>query len=75
MQAINRGYSIEVIREETRHLVEKGRVSRQQKLFTLCQYFSSGEWRYIEGELEENDFLPRDRVIDLIGGESWESDR
>jgi hypothetical protein len=67
--------SIDEIREETRHLVEEGRVSRQQKLYTLCQYFPSGEWRYIEKKLEDHDFLPRDRVIDLLANESWETDR
>lgn len=75
MQPTARMDSIDVIREETRHLVEEGLVSRQQKLFTLCQYFPSGEWRCMEKELEDNDFLPRDRVIDLLAEESWATDR
>jgi hypothetical protein len=72
---VTQGYSIDAIREATRHLVEEGRVDRQQKLYTLCQFFPSGEWRCIEGTLEDNDFLLRDRVIDLLARESWETDQ
>lgn len=72
---VTRGYSIDAIREVTRNLLEEGRVSRQQKLYTLCQFFPGGEWRCIEGTLEDNDFLLRDRVIDLLAKESWATDR
>jgi hypothetical protein len=75
MSTATKNYSIDAIKEEARHLVEEGCVSRQQKLYTLCQYFPTGEWRCIEAELENNDFLPRDRVIDLLAQESWETDR
>jgi hypothetical protein len=75
MRTIDPVYTIEMIREETRILVEKGRVGRHQKLYTLCQFFPTGDWRRIEATLEEYEFLSRDRVIDLIGRESWENDR
>ena len=74
MQTITRSYSMNLIREETLHLVQSGQVSRQQRIYTLCQFFPNGEWRCIEKELEDNDFLLRDRVIDLIPKETWESD-
>lgn len=67
-------YSMDVIREEARHLVQKGVVSRQQPIYTLCQYIPAREWVCIEGELEKSDFLLRDRIADLIGREEWDND-
>lgn len=74
MATITRSYSIDVIKEETLQLVETGRIGRQQRIYTLCQFFPNGEWRCIEKELEDNDYLLRDRIIDLIPQERWESD-
>jgi len=74
MSTITRQYNITAIKEETLHLVEAGRVDRQQRIYTLCQYFPNGEWRRIERELEDNEFLLRDRIIDLLSQESWETD-
>ncbi|TVQ46178.1 MAG: DUF4327 family protein [Gloeocapsa sp. DLM2.Bin57] len=74
MATITRSYSISMIQEETLQLVQTGRVSRQQRIYSLCQFFPNGEWRCIEKELEENDFLLRDRIIDLIPQEAWASD-
>ncbi|HBB31919.1 MAG TPA: DUF4327 domain-containing protein [Cyanobacteria bacterium UBA8803] len=67
-------YSIDLIKEEARLLVRKGAVNRQQPIYTLCQYIPPREWPYVEGELERNDFLLRDRIIDLLGREDWEED-
>lgn len=67
-------YSIEVIREEARQLVQKGTLSRQQPIYTLCQYIPVREWVYVEYELEQNDFLLRDHIIDLLGREEWGND-
>ncbi len=67
-------YSMDVIREEARQLVQKGVISRQQPIYTLCQYIPAREWVCIEGELEKSDFLLRDRIADLIGREEWEND-
>ncbi|MCA1990681.1 MAG: DUF4327 family protein [Coleofasciculus sp. S288] len=67
-------YSIGVIKDEARQLVKKGIVSRQQPIYTLCQYIPSREWVCVECELERNDFLLRDRIIDLLGREDWEDD-
>ncbi len=67
-------YSIDVIQEEARHLVEKGAISRQQPIYVLCQYIPAREWVCVECELERCDFLLRDRIADLIGSEEWDND-
>lgn len=67
-------YSIDVIQEEARQLVERGLVSRQQPIYVLCQYIPAREWVCVECELEQCDFLLRDRIGDLIGSEEWEND-
>ncbi|HEY9728675.1 MAG TPA: DUF4327 family protein [Chroococcales cyanobacterium] len=67
-------YSIDVIQEEVRHLVEKGAISRQQPIYVLCQYIPAREWVCVECELERCDFLLRDRIADLIGSEEWDND-
>lgn len=67
-------YSIDVIQDEARQLVEKGTISRQQPIYVLCQYIPAREWVCIESELERCDFLLRDRIGDLIGSEEWDND-
>ena len=67
-------YSIDVIKDEARQLVNKGFLTRQQPIYTLCQYIPACEWVCIEIELEKNDFLLRDRLVDLLGREDWQED-
>lgn len=67
-------YSIEVIQDEARQLVDKGVISRQQPIYVLCQYIPAREWVCVECELERCNFLLRDRVGDLMGHEEWEND-
>lgn len=67
-------YDIEVIKDEARQLVDKGLVNRQQPIFALCKYIPGREWVCVELELEKNDFLLRDRIMDLLGREDWEED-
>ncbi len=67
-------YSLDVIQEEARELVQKGVISRQQPIYTLCQYIPAREWVCVEYELEKCDFLLRDRIGDLIGREEWDND-
>lgn len=67
-------YSINVIQDEARQLVDKGLVSRQQPIYVLCQYIPAREWVCVECELERCSFLLRDRVGDLIGQEEWDND-
>ena len=67
-------YSIEVIQDEARQLVDKGVISRQQPIYVLCQYIPAREWVCVECELERCSFLLRDRIGDLMGHEEWEND-
>jgi uncharacterized circularly permuted ATP-grasp superfamily protein len=67
-------YSIDIIRDEARHLVQQGCVSRQQPIYILCQYIPAREWTCVEYELEQNNFLLRDRIADLMGREDWHND-
>lgn len=66
--------SIDTIRDEARELIRKGVISRQQPIYRLCQFFPAREWTGIELELEANDFLLRDRIIDLLSHEDWSED-
>jgi hypothetical protein len=67
-------YSIDVIKDEARQLVERGVVDRQQPIYILCQFIPPREWVCVEYELERNDFLLRDHIIDLLAHEEWEDD-
>ena len=67
-------YSISLIQDEARELVHQGVVSRQQPIYTLCKYIPAREWGCVEGELEANGFLLRDRISDLMGREDWDND-
>jgi hypothetical protein len=67
-------YSLDVIQDEARQLVHKGVLSRQQPIYTLCQYIPPREWGCVESELEKCNFLLRDRIGDLIGREKWDND-
>ncbi|MBM0742653.1 DUF4327 family protein [Phormidium sp. CLA17] len=67
-------YSLPVIQDEARQLVQEGLVSRHQPIYILCQYIHAREWAWIECELERCNFLLRDRIGDLIGYEKWEND-
>jgi hypothetical protein len=67
-------YSLPVIQDEARQLVQEGLVSRHQPIYILCQYIPAREWAWIECELERCNFLLRDRIGDLMGYEKWEND-
>lgn len=67
-------YSMGLIQDEARQLVQKGVVSRTQPIYVLCQYIPAREWAYVECVLENNDFLLRDRIADLLGREDWDND-
>jgi hypothetical protein len=67
-------YSIVDIQDEVRALVARGSVGRQHRIYELSKYFDDRQWHDVERLLEENDFLLRDRVIELAGKEAWISD-
>lgn len=67
-------YSIKMIKDEVRQMVEQGTISRNQPIYTLCQYIPPREWVCIECELERCEYLLRDQIGDLIAGENWDND-
>jgi hypothetical protein len=66
--------SLETIKEEARQLLFQGIITRHQPLYVLCEYLPAREWLGVENELERSGYLLRDRIVDLIGGEKWDSD-
>lgn len=69
-----RHYTIDVIRDEAKQLVDCGALDRCQPICALCGYIAAREWPFIEAELEENDYCLRDRIGDLIPHETWSND-
>lgn len=67
-------YTIEAIRDDIKALVEQGKISRQQPIYSLAKYIPAREWLNVEKELEQGDFLLRDRIADLLVSEKWDSD-
>lgn len=66
--------SITDIQDEVRALVARGSVGRQQRIYELSRYFGDRQWQNVEHQLAANNFLLRDRVIELTGKESWMND-
>lgn len=67
-------YNLDMLRDEARELVNQGVVNRQQPIYALCRYISEREWECIEVDLEDSEYLLRDRIIDLLAAERWEED-
>jgi hypothetical protein len=67
-------YSLDLLQEEARYLVDQGTISRQQPISILCDYIPPREWIWVENELEKFEYLLRDRINDLIGSETWSND-
>ena len=59
-------YSLSFIKDEVQELLRQGLISRHQSIYTLRWYIPNRDWDEIELELERNNFLSRDRIIDLI---------
>ncbi|MBE9137078.1 DUF4327 family protein [Nodosilinea sp. LEGE 07088] len=67
-------YNLDMLRDEVRELVNQGVVHRQQPIYTLCRYIPEREWECIEVDLDNSEYLLRDRIIDLLAQERWEED-
>ena len=67
-------YNLDMLRDEARALVDKHVVDRQQPIHALCRFVPEEGWQCIEVALEEEEFLLRDRIIDLLANENWEDD-
>lgn len=72
--AYSYGYTLDFIRDEIRALLERGSISRHQPIYSLANYIPPREWLSVEKQLEEKDFLLRDRIGDLLGAENWDND-
>ena len=68
-------YSMDVIRDEVRYLVEKGVISPHQPIYRLCEYFPVKQWVEIARELKSNNFLLKDFIIALLPQEESVDDR
>ncbi len=67
-------YSLDMIKDEAREMLNKGLISRHQPIYRLCCHFPAQDWDYIECELERHDFLLRDQICDLFSCEEWSED-
>jgi len=67
-------YSLDVIKEDVSYLVNRGVISRQQRIYILLEHFPARDWNIVESELEENGYLLRDRIGDLLPCEKWTND-
>jgi hypothetical protein len=67
-------YTLGFIQDEVRELVQQGVVNRRQPISTLCRYIPSRDWSNFQQALEDNDYLLRDRIGDLLLPETWDND-
>lgn len=67
-------YSLSMLQSEVLTLLQQGAISPQQPIYTLSKYIPAREWRFVEQALEENEFLLRDRIGDLVSSEDWRND-
>ncbi len=67
-------YSITDLQDEVRELVMRGLVKPQQHIHELKQHVIDQEWHKLERLFSDHDYLLRDRIVDLIGKESWAND-
>jgi hypothetical protein len=59
--------SIKEIRKEVRHLVDIHSLDREQRIYSLSQFFSPGEWELVECEIEANGYsLMTNSINDLL---------
>lgn len=67
-------YTLIMLQDEVGQLIQQKLVSRQQPISVLAKYFSARDWQWMEQELEQNNFLLRDPIGELISHEEWYTD-
>ena len=67
-------YNFDVIVDEVRALLDNGNVTALQPLYTLANYIPEREWLAVEMELEENGYLLRDRISEILATQQWDND-
>ena len=71
---VDKQYSITLIQDEVRALLDRGTLTHQNRLLSLSEYYSDREWQHIERVLTCNDYILRDRICDLVSQETWDND-
>ncbi len=65
---VKNSFSIKEIRNEVRHLIELHSLDSQQAIYSLSQFFPSGEWALVECEIEAYGYcLMTNSIEDLLG--------
>lgn len=67
-------YTLAMLQDNVYELVQQKIVSRQQPIYTLSRYLPVSIWEQVERQLEENNFLLRDPIGELISQEQWSND-
>lgn len=67
-------FSLDMLKDEARQLMESGAVDCCQPIYVLCQFIPAREWVCVECELERNGFLLRDQIADLNPCQEWTDD-
>jgi hypothetical protein len=72
--AVLERYCLTDVQDEVRNLIARGLLDRQQRIYELRKFFSDRQWSQIERLLDEQDYLLRGHIIDLVSKESWTND-
>ncbi|MGK7891491.1 MAG: DUF4327 family protein [Leptolyngbyaceae cyanobacterium] len=67
-------YTLDMLRDEARALVHQGIIDQQTPIYNLCRFVPEREWECIELNLNDQEFLLRDRICDLLSHEKWDDD-
>ncbi|WP_072621118.1 DUF4327 family protein [Spirulina major] len=67
-------YTLSALQDDARTLVQQGKVSRNEPIYTLLAHLPDREHTSFERELALHDYLLRDRIADLIPQERWQND-
>lgn len=67
-------YTLTMLQDEVYQLIQQKLINRRQPISALAKYFPARDWQWMERELEQNDFLLRDPIGELISHEEWQTD-
>lgn len=67
-------YTLTMLQDEVYQLIQQKLINRRQPISVLAKYFPARDWQWMERELEQNDFLLRDPIGELISHEEWQTD-
>lgn len=67
-------YNFDMIVDEVRALLDNGTVTPLQPLYILANYIPAREWLAVEMELEEQGYLLRNRIGEILAKQKWDND-